>query len=252
MDKNNIFAFVGGIIVGAVAGGTTVYFISKKKTEARIDELIKKYEVNDTQKEAEKKIDIPDEYKRQGSTSNKIDAESSGAEPDRYLTDEEKQKIKEKLQKNNNKTIEYAKMYTSPVVTIDESSNDISSDSDEDELEEDDDDDDDDEEELIEQETVNIFDVATNRSKGRDPRIISEDAAEDLPSIYSRCTLFVYDDGFVSDEEDNIIENPSMLLGGCLDKYNFLDSNENCIFVQNYNLHTVYEVQKAHENYEKD
>ena len=82
-------------------------------------------------------------------------------------------------------------------------------------------------------------------NKNRSPRIISEESLADIPPYFDQKVLFFYRlDDVVTDEEDEVIDDPDYLLGDCLDKYNFRESDEKLIFVQNFALDTVYEVQK--------
>lgn len=91
--------------------------------------------------------------------------------------------------------------------------------------------------------------IADERKETRNekPRIISESAISDLPSYYDSRTLFYYMfDGTLVDEDDNIIDDPCHLIGDALTKYGFIDddNDENIIYVRNYELDTVYELQK--------
>lgn len=80
----------------------------------------------------------------------------------------------------------------------------------------------------------------------RPPKLISEDALGELPGYIEHKVLFFYKlDDILTDEEDNVIDDPDYLLGDCLDKYNFRESEETIIFVRNFALDTVYEVQKV-------
>lgn len=87
----------------------------------------------------------------------------------------------------------------------------------------------------------------------RPPKIISEEALGELPGYIENQTLFYYSlDDTLTDEDDQIIDDPDYLLGDTLDKYNFRESDEKMIFVRNFALDTVYEVQKVDGAFEED
>lgn len=88
------------------------------------------------------------------------------------------------------------------------------------------------------------------RNKGRDPRIISIEAAGDLPANIDHQILYYYKyDETVTDEEGMPIEDYERLIGGCLYKYDFVDSDERILFVLNYELDTLYEIEKLDDSW---
>lgn len=91
------------------------------------------------------------------------------------------------------------------------------------------------------------------KNKDRPPRLISEEAVGELSPHIDHQILFYYTlDDTVTDEEDKIIDDPAWLLGDTLDKYNFRESDEKLVFVLNYALDTVYEIQKVNGSFEED
>ena len=52
-----------------------------------------------------------------------------------------------------------------------------------------------------------------------------------------------------SDEDEEEIPDPRMLVGNCLDKFSFRDSDENSIFVRNSRLGFDYEIVKVYDSY---
>lgn len=85
--------------------------------------------------------------------------------------------------------------------------------------------------------------------KERPPRIISVEKLGELPSSIEEECLYYYPEGdYITDEDDNVIEDYRRILGDCLQKYHFDTSNEETIWVQNFELDTVYEVTKMDEN----
>lgn len=88
------------------------------------------------------------------------------------------------------------------------------------------------------------------RKSGKPPKIISQTAVGDLPEEYDEeCLLFFALDQTLTDEDENIIDDPDILIGDALTKYDFVDSDEERIYVVNYVLEKVYEIVKVYENY---
>lgn len=110
------------------------------------------------------------------------------------------------------------------------------------------------------EERVNEEDIIRNeelekiRKSGKPPKIVSYEDSCDLPEEYEHETLiFYYYDNTLTDEDDNIIDDPEELLGNSLTKYGFMDTEtEDVIYVVNYQFEKVYEIQKMYENYTLD
>lgn len=215
MSVKNILCFVGGLVAGAAGGvlATQQYF--KKKYQAEADAEIE--EMN--QYYTKKYEDLVELLKNEDDLKDREETEevSQGRMSD----------IREKLQQNYEQTTNYAKMFQG---SKEEEEDDMESLL---------------EEEPTEREAAESATEDHNRNKDKPPRIISEEALGDVPSYYESKVLFFYRlDDVVTDEEDNVVDDPEYLLGDCLDKYNFRESEEKLIFVRNYALDTVYEVQK--------
>lgn len=84
------------------------------------------------------------------------------------------------------------------------------------------------------------------KNKNRPPRIISAEESGNLDPHYEYETLvfYAYDEVLV-DENDCVIEDPRHLVGDSLEKYDFINSDEEIIFVLNYELTTCYEINKV-------
>lgn len=105
----------------------------------------------------------------------------------------------------------------------------------------------DDDKELDDEEEPDIGDVNLEYEKNRNkpPKIISVEETESLPAGTDSRALFLYTyDDTITDEDDNEIEQPELLVGDCLDKYDFYNSDERVLFVMNYELSTCYEISK--------
>lgn len=220
---NKWLYFVGGLALGAVGGILGYRFY-----------LLKTYE-------------DPGEEEDLSGYERFDDEEEVTVNPP--MTDEEKEEIKERLEKNYEETTNYAAMYQG-----DAANHEHPVDSDEDEGEEPYDPEDLEElnEEDYAEETAD--DIALEetedhaKTKGKKPKIISAEAVEDLPPRFENEILFYYtdDDVVVNDEENEEISNPSDILGDCLDKYGFRENDEERIFVVNYATDTCYEIEKIY------
>lgn len=103
------------------------------------------------------------------------------------------------------------------------------------------------EDEDLEDEEPDIGDVNREyeKNKHKKPRIISAEEAGELPPGTESRTFFLYTyDNTITDEDDEEIEQPELLLGDCLDKYDFYSNDELVMFVMNYELSTCYEISK--------
>lgn len=81
---------------------------------------------------------------------------------------------------------------------------------------------------------------------GKKPRIVSR-GEYDSPEFehHDRTTLYYYtEDDVLATEEDEVIEDPSTLIGDALDKFGFRNNGEEVIYVRNYGLQTDFEVEK--------
>lgn len=84
------------------------------------------------------------------------------------------------------------------------------------------------------------------KNKNRPPKIISAETFSELnPSIETEVLYFYADDKILCDENEEPIEDPEHIIGDCLDKYNFRNNDERIIFVMNYATDTAYEIQKV-------
>lgn len=84
---------------------------------------------------------------------------------------------------------------------------------------------------------------AHEENKHKRPEVIPESALGDLsPNIDSQ-SLFLYKgDGIITDDCDNIVDEPAYLIGRALDFVD-LDNCDDPLFVLNYELDVCYEIQ---------
>ena len=243
MNKLALFNFIFGAVVGGAGTWIGMHFYYKDKINRiekdldicmnRVDNLLKPIDGDD---------DIPDEYKRVKKEEPK-DAEEAPK-----LSKEDMDKIREKLRANNEKTTAYSKMYTSPKDLIDDQAvadaengepvpgeMDIIG-----------------PEEGSEAKVTNIFEEV-KKSKTRQPRIVKESEVDDSAEGWNIISLFLYNDGTVTDEEDRVFNDAEkeIMLGDSLTKYDFVNSDEKVIYVQCFAHNTFYEVNKFDKPFEK-
>ena len=76
------------------------------------------------------------------------------------------------------------------------------------------------------------------------PKIISLEEFDGLPPYVDRRTVYLYDlDEVVVDDNDEVLEDSSVLLGNCLD--DFIDSDNDMLFVYNAGMDAAFEVQRV-------
>lgn len=225
MTKEVLFAGLLGFGLGGGVIGFSIYGIMKRKYNDILKKTVDNYEkLLDENEVFDGEDDIPDEFRR----VIKDDGGKSEEIPERY-SEKDKEMIKEKLRYNNQKTTEYAKMYGSPKDILEEEEDNVS------------------EETETEEEDTNIFEAS--KSSNRKPVIISEEHYNeylDNSSAWDCSELFLYSDGTITTEDDKIVEGEELtiMLGDCLDKYHFLDSEEKNLYVQCFRLSTIYSIQK--------
>lgn len=227
---------------GAGIGGAVGYFVGKKREGKRADEQIR---------QMEKYYGKEDRYARKTECSerkNEMESEER----------EEKEKVRamRKAEKVDTHKTDYTKFYKKDSEDDEDLPYDNGMSGDEivkqdegvESMESSDDEIGDDEELDESEEAALEADEYHEKNKQRPPRIISVDDLEDLPSSYGEEILYYYPEGdYVTDEDDNVIEDYRRILGDCIQKFHFDTSEEDDIFIQNFELDSVYEVIKAGE-----
>lgn len=277
MNIKNILLFIGGLAVGGAAGvlGTRKYFQDKYQRRYEDDHaaLEEYYHRTDEYARGEHEnrdccalcyyydkgqnlctihntnVKSPytddclnflkkeeEEFEDDGINSNEVDSRPGGR-----MSDEERDEIKKKLNKNWEGTTNYAGMYrvkngyTEEKLAEGQHPLDQGEDGEEDP-----------EDEVLTPEEEAFDDYQQN--KNRPPKIISAEDYEELPAYVEKNVLYLYayDEMLVDgDNEDEPIDEPERLIGDALTKYDFVDSDERLIFVMNYALNTCYEIQKV-------
>lgn len=210
MTAKTLIALLTGLVVGAGIGVIT----SKKYFENKYEKALEK-----KKKELENYYGYVDEYTKENITE--VGKETNNKEESGILPTEERNRIKQEMKKKR-QHVDYHSMYQN------NSSDDNENDMEEVEKSE--------EEEWMEEHL---------RERNLPPKIISEKALGDIPEYYQSETLYLYTyNDVITDDEGNVIDEPHHLLGDCLDRFDFYDSNEKVIYIQNYEHITIYEVQK--------
>lgn len=249
MNTKSILLFIAGMVVGGAAGvfGSRAYY--KKKFEIERNELEDYYQGVDKYA----RVEHDDE-----SDVNPVEHTSRDGG---RMSPEERREIREKLRENWAGTTNYAKMYQKDENGEGEERDPEPSEGEFacigclkcvmvegahtceerrvgfpygcDEFVENDD------------EAEQMFDEH-QKNKNKPPRIISAEAYGNLPSNIDQQVLYFYaHDEVLADENEEYLDNPGEFVGNCLEKYDFIDSDERIIFVMNYALSTCYEIQKV-------
>lgn len=213
MNKNLLFGLFG-LVAGIAAGvlETKKYF--EKKADTEIEEMRQYYE------EEKKQIyaDFNDALGYAAEEGEEVNPEEHSVQ-----NLEEIEAAKKKLAENNARTVNYAEMYKSK---------------------------NEEEPDPYEGSKSEEMNKEYDKNKNKPPRIISYEEAGNLGAHIRTDTVFYYtENDVVTDEDGIVIEDYPRLLGDCLDKYDFVGSDEMLIFVMNYELGVCYEVQKVVDEY---
>lgn len=218
---------------GFAAGFGTGYLVLRNGFKQKINKTIE--ELEEEYQYAEK----ASKYRRDTTEVNPIDDLSD--EEDLDLRDKvetsDLREIRNKLKRNWDVTTNYANMYRSSKADGEDPA--------ESEHPEDDDPEEVAEERTRDDEKVEEAHELHQRTKFKDPKIISVEDLGDLPAHVEQLTLYYYtEDGQMVTENDELVDDPSLFIGDALNKYGFTDNDEKRIFVMNYSQDTVYEVEK--------
>lgn len=143
------------------------------------------------------------------------------------LSSEQRDEIREKLVRNFEQTSSYATMYSA------ETEHPV--DSDEDEIDD----------SNVESD-VERANAEHRENFNKPPKIISAEEFSNLPPYIETGALYFYhyDNVLVDDEDDEVDED--MLVGDCLDKFDFRNNKEEeIIFVMNYQMDKAFEIHRV-------
>lgn len=220
MNKVKMVSFIAGFVTGGVVTGVTAGLYFKKKYQQLLSE-------NGLNSDSEE--ELADKYIRKDLQEDLIEVANSRKTVNREV-----------MENYESKKTDYRGMYQ-PKDSFAAGKNlvDAMEESDEDA-----------EADLAENTSENDADDWHEKNKNRPPEIISADEAGELPSWVDSSVLFIYtDDDTVTDEDRNVIEDPERFLGNCIEDSQFLYTEEEQIFVLNYELDTLYDIQKVWGSY---
>lgn len=222
-----MITFIIGLVTGGSIGTAAGALYFKNKYEKEYDEAVEEmeefYQKTDSYKKgalAEEEVNPSSKYVRNSEAENGRDKGP--------LSAEEREEIREKLNKNWEGTTNYASMFTGGEP-----------------------DDDEEESPQVFNENGNAVTVdveateyhAANRDRA--PIAIEEDEVGQYPAYFDHETFFFYPKvGILTDEENREIMDPETFLGDNLTTTGFDEDDEKKLFVVNFRLDTIFEVQK--------
>lgn len=228
MKHTNIIFFIGGAVIGALGGFFGAKLHYQKVYEDYANETI------DAMKEVmygtAKDEEVLDEE------------EEESINPVRW-TDEKAAEVHERLERNRqgtNYAAMYGKMKHKEEITNEETDDEDTEDPEDDDSE-------------TEDPELEAFIQRREASKGRKPHLISADKAHDLSAGIDMIELQFYDvDNVLADADtEERISDVEWIVGDCLRKYGFIDSDEKVIYVMNDELDTCYEIMRIDASYEE-
>lgn len=239
-----IGCFVGGLGIGGGAGYLIANKLLKKKAEDRIQVTIDRLE--------EQYAESNKAYDRE-TLVNPVDLENYAQNEKEESSDEEDdvdlvqtkdlREIRERLKRNWDGTTNYAAMYQAKEGDGEDPA----------ESEHPEEDEPGSEDQNEEEKSVEEAHELHQRTKYKEPTLISVEDLGDLPAHVDQKTLYYYqEDGVMTTEEDELVDDPCIFVGHCMEKYGFEDNDEDQIFVMNYGQDTVYEVQKIFGAYSEE
>lgn len=266
MNVKGILLFVGGFAVGGVTGvlGTKKYFHDKYQSYYEEDRDYLENYYNKTE-----------DYKHEKTEDSDDSPKEETSQPGGRMTPEERASVREKLRRNYEETTNYAAMYRGQRAKIDPVDDPAELEHPEEEVtkickicgayEKDNpekcsgfchtcnemvNDEDSCDDWIPMEESDSTFEEQAfedhQKNKNKPPKIISAEAYSNLPAHIDQQVLYFYVyDEVLCDENEEMIDEPGLIVGDALTKYDFADSDERCIFVMNYSTDTCYEIQKV-------
>lgn len=226
MNKNLIFG-IGGLLIGAVGGGLCGWFGCKKKYEQQAAEEIALMREHYEEKERTVKKVLNAQYGVE-QIKKKLNEEGYADTDINFAGSKE---TLEKMRDESKSKYQYVDEKRGIMVTYEDPAESEHPEDDEEEAEDPDD--------------IGEVNREYEKNKHKNPKIISVEEAGNLPPGTENECLFLYTyDDTITDENDEEIEQPELLLGDCLEKYDFYDSDEKIMFVMNYEMSTCYEISK--------
>lgn len=239
---NNYAVFGGGLVTGLLAGFGIGYFVQKKQHDKELDAVSKSY--YDIFEEQRKRIEEADEELNRG---------RAAAPPESILRPLEGSRSDSKDYKHNytaysengvvedpTMVIQHTSSIKEPEVPMEDYEGSLHPvDSDEDE--------DYDEEELYNEGLRASLEHEAKRTML--PRIIREEEYGNIASHRQESLFYYQGNDILVTEDDEEIHDLPLVVGECLDKFDFRHNDEKRICVRNYKLGVDYEVIKVAGDY---
>lgn len=224
MTINKPIIFIGGFIIGAASGILSTMAYYKNKYSMMADQQINEMEEYYQHRDAYARPNEEDVAEVNPVNHNEDRAEGP-------LSAEARNEIKEKLIRNHEITTNYAKIYEEKHPDLFKQASQMT------------------QEEIDANEEPDIVDQVNaehQAHKDDPPRIITADEFDALPPNIDTQTLYFYHlDETLVDDEDDVIDDPALLVGNALTDTDFIDSDEPIMFVLNPRLDTAYEIQRV-------
>lgn len=234
MNIKMIASFAAGVVVGGITGVVAMRQFYSRKIDEMMELMYDDDDVNcenesgngDDENESDGGDDDVDDEEQ--NTSKKGTKNNSGHN-DGGRDTVDLNKIRDKINRNWERTSNYASMYDNPEPEDVDADEDYMSEAQT-------------REEIEEEE---MFDEYQN-NRGRRPKIISLDDYSSLPGNVDTGVLYYHRyDAVLVDEADEVIDEPERLIGDSLTKYGWDESEESRMYVMNYDMNTAFEVVKV-------
>ena len=228
-------------VLGAAVGGGVIYFLEERKYKKILNNENKSNDSIEAERQkfiAERAKKTLDDVAKTIDIPFNVDDKIADIKEDDDV-DYSLEEIKAKLRKGKQKVTDYTKLYSASDLV--DAKNDGDSEEDEEEK---------DEENEIERTSSNIFNELQKSTRA--PKIVKSEEVDEEHEGWDVNSLFLYSNGVLTDEDDHVIdgEEKDIMVGDCLTKYDFLNSDERMIYIKCFRFNTFYEVTKFDKPFE--
>lgn len=227
--------FIGGIVVGSIAGSITAWFVTKNRYEKKLDNKIK--EMSD---EIAKVDPFAPTKRKSKSGRSDADMTQKNKKEEKVNTvsyDDVVSTIKA-AKKESESRVDYTKAYDTSNDEVSENQEtffDLMKDA----------------EEVADDDDGTEIEFHNTKDLGSDPVIISAEEAGDVPNNYESEVLFYYvSNDVLIDEYDDQIDDPGKLIGDLIESSGFKKNIDRHLYVKNSRLCVVYDIQKVFTKWE--
>lgn len=228
MTINKETTFFIGLGIGIVSGvlGSMAYF--KNKYSKMADE-----QIAETEEYYRKYFEVQESYSADDEAE--VNPTENTDRSQGILSQSARDEIREKLTRNYEQTTNYASIYKEKHPDVFKQAEEMA----------------DAEGDIEQPNEAEIANIEHEKHKNDPPKIISDEEYGMLaPNIDIQTLYFYMYDETLVDDNDEIINDPSVLIGDALDVSDFIDNDETMLFVINPGIDTAYEIQKVYGSYE--